>query len=166
MNDISEPVRSHEPDLSTIEMVCERLGELGLPVGPDTARELVRAILQMESPRVEAQVRDALETSLETIRIAAQSAKGILAATERISAPAPATPPKPVLDRPYRKTPAQGSRGVGPRTPPPPRRKPGEQSGERRLPPSPPPPPPPTPRPRDEFEGDEDRPVFRRPRGR
>ena len=168
MNDISAPVRSHEPDLSTIEMVCERLGELGLPVGPDTARELVRAILQMESPRVEAQVRDALETSLETIRIAAQSAKGILAATERISAPAPGESPKPVLDRPYRKTPAHGSRVVGPRTPPPPRRKPGEQSGERRVPPSASAPPPPVTRSRvrDEFDGDEDRPVFRRPRGR
>ncbi|HEY8256489.1 MAG TPA: hypothetical protein VIG08_02420 [Gemmatimonadales bacterium] len=162
MKDIIAPVMSHEPDLSTIEMVCERLGELGLPVGPDTARELIRAVLQMESPRVEAQVRDALETSLETIRIAAQSAKGILAATERISAPAPAELPKPVLDRPYhRKTPAQGSRAVSTRTPPP-KRRPGEQSGERVLPP-----PAPAPEPRrarDDFDGDETRPVFRRPR--
>ncbi len=152
---------SHEPELRTIEMVCERLGELGMPIGPDTARDLARAILEMEAPRMEAHVRDAIETSLDTIRTATQSAMGVLAATERLPAPAvPPGPPKPVLEQPpNRKTPAQGARMI---RNPIPKRRPGEPSGERPLLPAPPPP---APRKiRDEFNDDEDRPVFRRPR--
>lgn len=161
MSQVIAPSASHEPGLPTVEMVCELLGELGLPVGPDTARELVRAILESEAPRVEAHVRDAIETSLETIRVATQSAMGVLAATERLPAPAvPAGPPKPVLDPPLnRKTPAHGSRIPAPRSPAP-KRKAGEQSGERARPA------PEQPRVRDEYDSDEDRPVFRRPRGR
>lgn len=162
MDQVSAPGISHEPDLPTIEMVCERLGELGMPIGPDTARDLARAILEMEAPRMEAHVRDAIQTSLDTIRIATQSALGVLSATERLPAPPmPPGPPEPVLDPPpNRKTPSHGVRPAGVRNPIP-RRKPGEQSGERQLPP------PPRPEPRrgrDEFDGDEDRPVFRRPR--
>ena len=161
MSQVTAPSASHEPGLSTVEMVCERLGELGLPVGPDTARELVRAILELETPRVEAHVRDAIETSLDTIRIATQSALGVLAATERLPPhPVPPGPPKPVLDAPHnRKTPAQGSRVPAARAAVP-KRKAGEQSGER------PRPAPEPPRVRDEFDGGEHRPVFRRPRGR
>ena len=162
MSQVTAPSRSHEPGLGTIEMVCERLGELGLPVGPDTARELVRAILALEAPRVDAHVRDALETSLETIRVATQSAMGVLASTERLPPPeVPAAPPKPVLDPPpNRKTPSHGVRVAAARNPVP-KRKPGEQSGERPQPPSPPLEP---RRTRDEFDPDENRPVFRRPR--
>ena len=151
---------SHEPSLETIEMVCERLGEQGMPIGPDTARELARAILEMEAPRMEAHIRDALETSLDTIRVATQSALGVLASTERLPAgPIPAPAPKPVLDPSHnRRTPAQGIRPLGVRNPLP-KRKPGEVPVERPLPPE--------PRVgRDEFSGDEDRPIFRRPRGR
>jgi len=164
MNQVTAPGRSHEPALGTVEMVCERLGELGLPVGPDTARELVWAILEMETPRVEAHVRDALETSLATIRIATQSAMGVLAATERIpTRTVPPGPPSPVLDpRPNRKTPSHGVRVAAARNPVP-KRKAGEQSGERPLPPVTPPEP---RRTRDEFDAEENRPVFRRPRGR
>ena len=164
MSQVTPPGRFHEAALATVEMVCERLGELGLPVGPDTARELVHAILDMETPRVDAHIRDALETSLETIRIATQSARGVLAATERIPARAvPPGPPKPVLDSPpNRKTPSHGVRVAAARNPAP-RRKPGEQSGERPLPQAAPPEP---RRTRDEFDADEHRPVFRRPRGR
>lgn len=162
MSQVTAPSPSHEPSLRTVEMICERLGEMGLPIGPDTARELVRAVLDLETPRVEAHVRDALQTSLETIRIATQSALGVLTATERIpTPPVPPAQPKPVLDpRINRKTPAQGSRIPAVRSPAP-KRKPGEQSGERARPPAPEP-----PRQRDEFSGDEHRPVFRRPRGR
>ena len=151
---------THEPSLETIEMVCERLGEQGMPIGPDTARDLARAILEMEAPRMEAHVRDAIETSLDTIRIATQSALGVLTATERLTVSVtPPGPPKPVLDPPHnRRTPAQGVRPVGIRNPIP-KRTPGEQSGERQLPPAPAP-----RRARDEFNDDENRPVFRRPR--
>jgi hypothetical protein len=149
---------THEPSLETIEMVCERLGEQGMPIGPDTARDLARAILEMEAPRMEAHVRDAIETSLDTIRVATQSALGVLTATERLTVRVtPPGPPKPVLDPQFhRRTPAQGVRPVGLRNPIP-KRKPGETSGERPLPPE---------VRRDRDDGDEQRPVFRRPRGR
>ncbi len=162
MSQVTEPGATHEPGLHTVEMVCERLGELGLPVGPDTARDLVRAIMEQEAPRVDGHLRDALETALETIRIATQSALGVLAATERLAEQAvQPMPPKPVLDRPLnRKTPAQGSRMPAPRSPMP-KRKSGEHPAERPRPPVQEP-----PRARDEFDGDEQRPVFRRPRGR
>ena len=162
MSQVTTPGRTHEPALRTIEMVCERLGELGLPVGPDTARELLLAILEMEAPRLEAHVRDALETSLETIRVATQSAMGVLKSTERLPPrPVPPAPPKPVLDPPHnRKTPSHGVRVAAARNPVP-KRKAGEQSGERPQPQSAPPEP---RRTRDEFDPDENRPVFRRPR--
>ena len=106
---------THEPSLETIEMVCERLGEQGMPIGPDTARDLARAILEMEAPRMESHVRDAIETSLDTIRVATQSALGVLTATERLTVRVtPPGPPKPVLDPQFhRRTPAQGVRPVG-----------------------------------------------------
>lgn len=164
MSQVTGPSESHEPSLRTVEMVCERLGEMGLPVGPDTARDLVRAILEIETPRVDAHLRDALETSLDTIRIATQSAMGVLAATERLSGhTAQPAPPTPVLDPPpNRKTPAHGSRNpaLPPRNPAP-KRKSGEHSGERPRPATQEP-----SRSRDEFDGGEHRPVFRRPRGR
>lgn len=160
MSQETTPRVTHEPSLETIEMVCERLGEQGMPIGPDTARDLARAVLEMEAPRMEAHVRDAIETSLDTIRIATQSALGVLVSTERLTVQVtPPGPPKPVLDPPYnRRTPAHGVRPAGIRNPLP-KRKSGEQSGERSLPPD--------PRPgREDLGGNEQRPVFRRPRGR
>nr|MBA3345615.1 hypothetical protein [Gemmatimonadales bacterium] len=71
----------YEPSLDTVEMVLERLGEMGLAVGPDTARELVRAVLAAEAPRVDAHLREALDTALQTIRVASQAAAAVLAAT-------------------------------------------------------------------------------------
>lgn len=164
MSQVTAPGQSLEPSLQTVEMVCERLGELDLPIGPDTARELVRAILALEGTRVEAHIKEALERSLETIRIATQSALGVLASTERLPhAEVPPTPPTPVLDPPYtRKSPSHGVRG--PARNPVPKRKSGEVSGERHRAQ------PPTPqtveprRPRDEFGPESSRPVFRRPR--
>lgn len=138
----------HEPSLRTVEMVCERLGELGLPVGPDTARELARAVLSSEAPRVDARVREAIQTSLDTIRIAAQSAIGVLGSTSPVETGAP--PPdthQPVLDPPPRRSGAAAAVTPSPR----PRvRPPKRNSG---------------PDPGDDLGG-ERRPVFRRPRGR
>jgi hypothetical protein len=165
MSQVTAPGQSHEPSLQTVEMVCEHLGELGLPVGPDTARELVRAILELEGTRVEAHVKDALERSLETIRIATQSALGVLASTERLPRPeVPPTPPTPVLDPPYtRKTPSHGVRGAAVRNPVS-KRKSGEVSGERQRAQPPPSHTVEPRRPRDEFGPESSRPVFRRPR--
>jgi hypothetical protein len=141
------PVPIHEPSLETVEMLCERLGELGLPVGVDTAREILRAVLAIESPRMDARVREALQISIETIRVAAQSALGVVNSTTPVSSrsPAPATN-KPVLDpAPRRATPA-----APPPRPAPNRRPPvaKRNSGD------------------DDELGGEARPVIRRPRGR
>jgi hypothetical protein len=139
---------TYEPALRSVELLCERLGELDLPIGADTAREVLRAVLAIEAPRMEANVRDALQTSLDTIRIAAQAGLGVLASTTPVQTrPAPSSPPKPVLDPPPRRQPA----AAPPARPTPTRR--------------------PTPRRNPVVEDDDDlggekRPVFRRPRGR
>jgi hypothetical protein len=152
MSELTQRMAGHEPSLQTVEMVCDRLAELGLAVGPDTARALIREVLTMEAPRVDARLRDALDTALQTIRIAAQSAMGLLATTAsegRPKEPAPPEqlhvsrrppPPPPPAAQPLRKAP-----------PPPPEQKKAEprQSGPRR--------------PRIDPDEDERRPVFRRP---
>jgi hypothetical protein len=139
------PVPVHEPSLETVEMLCERLGELGLPVGVDTAREILRAVLASESPRMDARVREALQISLETVRVAAQSALGVLTSTAPVPTRSQAPDAnKPVLDpAPRRATP------VGTPRPAPNRRPVAKRnSGD------------------DDELGGEARPVIRRPRGR
>jgi hypothetical protein len=138
---------AHEPGLGTVEMLCERLGELGLPIGPETARDLLRAVLAMEAPRMDAHIREALQTSIDTIRVAAQSANGVLASTTPVRSRAePRTPPKPVLDpAPRRPSPAASPRPAPNRRPATKRNSGGDDG--------------------DDLDG-EKRPVFRRPRGR
>jgi hypothetical protein len=137
MNPRSPSLAGHEPGLHTVEMVCDRLAELGVAVGPETARELVRAVLTAEAPRVDARLREALDTALETIRVAAQAAMGVLATTSPSQSPAPASQAPPPL------------------------------APKRSSKPHPAPPQRPEPRsPRQESEDEERRPVFRRPRGR
>ena len=136
MTDISAMLADYEPDLGTVELVCERLGEIGHQIGPDTARSLVRDIVQREALRVDARMRDAIETSLQTIKVAAQSAIGVLAATtpvERSAAGEKAPPPVPAVT-------SSGRRPIAKRKPP--------------------------PEPPEGPSGGERRPVFRRPRGR
>jgi len=136
MTDISAMLADYEPDLGTVELVCERLGEIGHQIGPDTARSLVRAIVQREALRVDARMREAIETSLQTIKVAAQSAIGVLAATTPVERPLTAekaAPPAPALT-------SSGRRPIAKRKPPPESPE-GPGDGERR-------------------------PVFRRPRGR
>src|SRR5918993_4674971 len=98
MSETPTGLAGHEPSLHTIEMVCDRLAELGVAVGPDTARELVRAVLAAEAPRVDARLREALDNALETIRVAAQAAMGVLKTTSPATPrprPAAAAPPQP-----------------------------------------------------------------------
>jgi hypothetical protein len=136
----------HEPGLRTVELLCERLGELGLPIGPDTARDILRAVLALEATRMEAHVREALQTSIETIRVAAQSASGVLASITPVPPRQKArTTPEPVLDPvPRRAVPPPAPRGTPPR-----------RTVARRNPDD-----------TDDDASGEKRPVFRRPRGR
>ena len=140
------PAPIHEPSLETVELLCERLGELGLPVGVDTARQILHAVLAIESPRMDARVREALQISVETVRVAAQSALGVLNSTTPVPSRSQApTANKPVLDSaPRRATPAA----------PPPRPTPNRRPVAKRDS-------------GDDVElGGEARPVIRRPRGR
>ncbi len=138
MNARTPSLTGHEPGIQTVEMVCDRLAELGVAVGPDTARELVRAVLAAEAPRVDARLREVLDTALETIRVAAQAAMGVLATTSparsAASSPAPSAPASPPR-RSSKPHPAP------PQRPEPRSTHPDADDGERR-------------------------PVFRRPRGR
>ena len=144
MNPRSPSLVGHEPGLHTVEMVCDRLAELGVAVGPDTARDLVRAVLTAEAPRVDARLREALDTALETIRVAAQAAMGVLATTS------------PAAER---------SRAA--ESPAPPAQPARRSSKPHASPPAAAPPPRPEPkRPHDELDDAGRRPVFRRPRGR
>jgi hypothetical protein len=138
---------AHEPGLGAVELLCERLGELGLPVGPDTAREILRAVLALEAPRMDAHVREALQISLDTIRIAAQSASGVLGSTAPVETRAPGRAPhEAVLDS------APVPRRARPTPAPTPRPNSGRRPAIRR-----------SPDPDDGSDG-EKRPVFRRPR--
>jgi hypothetical protein len=151
MSEMSQRMAGHEPSLQTVEMLCDRLAELGLAVGPDTARALIREVLTAEAPRVDARLRDALDTALQTIRIAAQSAMGLLATTASEGRPKEPAPPEQlhVSRRPPPQQPAAQPARKAP--PPPPEQKKAEPrpSGPRR--------------PRVDLDEDERRPVFRRP---
>jgi type IV secretory pathway VirB10-like protein len=155
MSEMTQRMAGHEPSLQTVEMVCDRLAELGLAVGPDTARALIREVLSSEAPRVDARLRDALDTTLQTIRIAAQSAMGLLATTASEGRPKEPAPPEQlhVSRKPPVQQPAAPAPRTAPRTAPPPPSEPKmaepRPSGPRR--------------PRIDLEDEERRPVFRRP---
>ncbi|HUF36770.1 MAG TPA: hypothetical protein VMN37_12520, partial [Gemmatimonadales bacterium] len=104
MSETTGSLAGHEPGLHTVEMVCDRLAELGVAVGPETARELVREVLAAEAPRVDARLREALDTALETIRVAAQAAMGVLKTTSP-STPRPRPSEAPAQARRERPTP-------------------------------------------------------------
>jgi outer membrane biosynthesis protein TonB len=142
---------AHEPSHQTVEMNRDRLAELGLAEGPDTARALIRDVLAAEAPRVDARLRDALDTTLQTIRIAAQSAMGLLATTASEGRPKDAAPSEQlhVSRRPPPPQPAAPQQRKPAPPPPEPRKPEPRPSGPRR--------------PRIELDEDERRPVFRRP---
>jgi hypothetical protein len=151
MSQTSQRIGAYEPSVRTVEMVCDRLAELGLAIGPDTARALVREVLAAEGPRIDARLRESIDTALQTIKVAAQSAMGLLATSggeARAKEPAPAPeqlhvsrrPPAPQAPQPAARKPAPPAepKGSEPR-----------QSGPRR--------------PKVDFEDEERRPMFRRP---
>jgi hypothetical protein len=145
----------HEPSLQTVEMLCDRLAELGLAIGPEQARALAREVLASEAPRVDARLRDALYTALQTIRVAAQSGMGMLATAASDNKEAPleqlhVSRRPPAQQQPPAAPAAQRSpqRPPEPRHPEP-RAEPKRPSGPRR--------------PKFEIDEDERRPMFRRP---
>ena len=153
MSQTSQRIGAYEPSVRTVEMVCDRLAELGLAIGPDTARALVREVLAAEGPRIDARLRESIDTALQTIKVAAQSAMGLLATSggeARAKEPQPAPeqlhvsrrPPAPQAPQPAARKPAAAP-------PAEPKRSEPRQSGPRR--------------PKVDFEDEERRPMFRRP---
>jgi DNA polymerase-3 subunit gamma/tau len=154
MSETTQKIGGYEPSVRTVEMVCDRLAELGVAVGADTARALIRDILAAEGPRLDARLRESIDTALQTIKVAAQSAMGLIntgGGDARAKEPAPPPEQLHVSRRPPApQHAAPPARKAAPPPPPAaePKREP-RQSGPRR--------------PRFEVEEDERRPVFRRP---
>ena len=156
MSETTQKIGGYEPSVRTVEMVCDRLAELGVAVGADTARALIRDILAAEGPRLDARLRESIDTALQTIKVAAQSAMGLLntgGGDARAKAPAPAPAPEQLHVSRRPPAPQQAAQPARKAAPPPPpaaepKREP-RQSGPRR--------------PRVDFEEDERRPMFRRP---
>jgi type IV secretory pathway VirB10-like protein len=154
MSETTRRIGAYEPSVRTVEMVCDRLAELGLAVGADTARALVREVLAAEGPRIDARLRESLETALQTIKVAAQSAMGLLATSggeARAKEPPPAPEQLHVSRRPPAPQPAQPA-ARKPAPPPPP----SEPKHPEKRPSGP-------RRPKVDFEEEERRPMFRRP---
>jgi len=157
MSQTSQRIGAYEPSVRTVEMVCDRLAELGLAIGPDTARALVREVLAAEGPRIDARLRESIDTALQTIKVAAQSAMGLLATSggeARAKEPPPAPEQLHVSRRPPAPAPAPqapqpAARKPAPAPPAEPKRSEPRQSGPRR--------------PKVDFEDEERRPMFRRP---
>lgn len=153
MSETSQRIGAYEPSVRTVEMVCDRLAELGLAIGPDTARALVREVLAAEGPRIDARLRESIDTALQTIKVAAQSAMGLLATSggeARAKEPPPAPEQLHVSRRPPApQAPQPAARKPAPAPPAEPKRSEPRQSGPRR--------------PKVDFEDEERRPMFRRP---
>ncbi|HET9012904.1 MAG TPA: hypothetical protein VFN38_13855 [Gemmatimonadaceae bacterium] len=154
MSETTQKIGGYEPSVRTVEMVCDRLAELGLAIGPDTARTLVREVLAAEGPRIDARLREAIDTALQTIKVAAQSAMGLLAASAgeaRAKEPQPAPEQLHVSRRPPPPQPQAAQQAARKTAPPPPEPKRAEPrpSGPRR--------------PKVDYEDEERRPMFRRP---
>jgi hypothetical protein len=154
MSETTRRIGAYEPSVRTVEMVCDRLAELGLAVGADTARALVREVLAAEGPRIDARLRESLETALQTIKVAAQSAMGLLA-TSGGEARAKEPPPAPEQLHVSRRPPAPQAAQPAARKPAPPP-PPSEPKHPEKRPSGP-------RRPKVDFEEEERRPMFRRP---
>jgi len=153
MSETSQRIGAYEPSVRTVEMVCDRLAELGLAIGPDTARALVREVLAAEGPRIDARLRESIDTALQTIKVAAQSAMGLLATSggeARVKEP-PSAPEQLHVSRRPPAPPPQAPQPAARKPAPPaePKRSEPRQSGPRR--------------PRVDLEDEERRPIFRRP---
>jgi hypothetical protein len=159
MSETTQRIGAYEPSVRTVEMICDRLAELGLAIGADTARALVREVLAAEGPRIDARLRESLDTALQTIKVAAQSAMGLLATSSgeaRAKEPSPAPDQLHVSRRPPAPQAAPAAARKPAPHPPPSEPKHSEPKHSEKRPSGP-------RRPRVEFEEEERRPMFRRP---
>lgn len=165
-----------EPSPEAVQATRERLRALGFLLTDDTTRDLLRAVLGIESARLDRRAREAATACLHSIQDAAREALAILtqgptsatAPMAAVSAPAPKPPPAHRQDQPVNLAEMVRKRlGDDVPTDDPPARPHAPALGSAPAPRQPAPPPPPAaatlpnstpPEPR--------RPVFKRPRGR
>jgi hypothetical protein len=95
---------SIEPSVEAVVTIRQRLHQMGFIVSDEAARELLRAVLAVESARLDRRAREAAAACLRSIQDAAQEAMRILtqgspASKPQQQAPAPASAPAPVAER-------------------------------------------------------------------
>jgi len=143
MKSPEQPLIPH-PSPQAVQILYERLQRMGVSISEQAARSLLESVLAVEGANLQAQVRAALQASLENIRRTADAALTTLTGS----------------------APEQPRRDYELSFPPPPnlvgavKDRAAAEAEPRRRPHAPPPPPPPKPAP----EVEEPRPVFKRPR--
>jgi len=139
-----EHARIVHPSPQAVQILCERLQRMGVSISEQAARSLLESVLAVEGANLQAQVRAALQASLENIRRSADAALTTLTGSApeqprrdyELSFPPPPNLVGAVKDR--------AAAEVEPRRRPPARR--------------------PTPESIPAAEAEEPRPVFKRPR--
>jgi hypothetical protein len=74
----AEPELKYRPSPKAVEILCDRLQQMGVSISESAARRLLESVLAIEGPRLDAQARSTLEASVETIRRAAEDALNAL----------------------------------------------------------------------------------------
>jgi type IV secretory pathway VirB10-like protein len=138
----------YRPSPKAVEILCERLQQMGVSISESAARRLLETVLAIEGPRLDSQAHHTLQASIESIRRAAEDALNTLRGK-------PVEPPRRDYELSF----------------PPAPEPPLTVSGQRRkVASSRPVPRPNPPRERENLRpddsGEEPRPVFKRRRGR
>jgi hypothetical protein len=133
----NHPELKYRPSPKAVEILSERLQQMGVSISESSARKLLESVLAAEGPRLDAEARAMLEGSIESVRRAAEEALNVLHGK-------PSEPPR----RDYQLSfPAAAAPAAAP----------APVSGQRRK----------VPIPQPEIARDEEpRPVFKRRRGR
>jgi hypothetical protein len=74
----AESELKYRPSPKAVEILCDRLQQMGVSISESAARRLLESVLAIEGPRLDAQARSTLESSVETIRRAAEDALNAL----------------------------------------------------------------------------------------
>jgi hypothetical protein len=100
----THPDLKYHPSPKAVEVLCERLQQMGVSISESSARKLLESVLAAEGPQLDAQVRATLEGSIESVRRAAEEALNALHGKASASPrrdyelsfpPAPVPEPKP-----------------------------------------------------------------------